>query len=167
MLPPSLGTEWRHSPLRGVVSALWSSSPEGDRTVVMVGSLCWSLFPHMDVLSQTTTVLVNKSLDLLARCCLPCRFSPHVSLRRQLRAVPGSGSGLLSGRQREACVLGRVFFTRAQRRETGIENPLACHESGLRASYDSIYLYFQAVGEGPRGPLWETSGCRRDASFLP
>lgn len=52
--------------------------------------------------------------------------------------VPGSRSELLSGRQREACVLGRVFFTRAQRRETGIEDPQGCHESGLRASCDPI-----------------------------
>lgn len=144
MLPPSLDTEWRHSPLRGVVSALWSRSLEGDRIMVMVGSLCWSLFLHMDVLSQATAVVANTSFDLLARCSLSCRFSPHVSCRRQLRTVPGSGSVLLSGRQREARVLGKVFFTRVQWRETK-----GCHESGLRASYDSTYLYFQAVGEGP------------------
>lgn len=47
-----------------------------------------------------------------------------------------AGSGLLSGRQREAGVLGRDFFTRAQRRETGIEDSEGCHESGLRASCD-------------------------------
>lgn len=42
--------------------------------MVMVGSLCWSLFLHMYVLSMATAVLANKSRDLLATC--PAGFHP-------------------------------------------------------------------------------------------
>lgn len=168
-LAPSLDTEWRHNPLRGMVSALWSRSPEGNKDMAMAGSLWWLCFSIWMSLARPLQSLLIKPLTLGVRCGLQHRSSPHASCRRQLRLVPGSGCGLLSGRQREARVSGRIFFTRAERRETGIQHPQGCCESGLRASCDLICRprYLQALGEGPRGTLWGAAGCRREASFLP
>lgn len=127
----SLDTARRHSPFRGVVSALWSGSLDGNRTAAIVESPCWSPLLSVDVLCQATVGLVDSGLSETSAAGI----RPLSPAGRQFRAHPGSGTRLLSRSQREACVLGRgLTCTRDQSRETGIEGPWGFPEAGLRAS---------------------------------